>query len=127
MNLKKSENIFISLVLVFGLAMGAWASITRKGTIGPAHANESVTIPAAGTNNKNCIADLDVTSFENSNWSFHVLDGGTTIWAVDLSSDTGFIRSWDDEDALCSSNNTALHLNITAATTAQINYGGFVK
>lgn len=113
------------IALIFILAMVAtqvFAGILRRSRIGPARATSLVTIAAPGAGVRNCINELDVTSTEA--YQVNVLDGGTTVYAVDLSSGAGLVRSWDDISAPCATANTAMYINITAGSP-QISYSGF--
>ena len=114
------------------------ANRTKLSQIGPAsvansatHANHvgggtDVTLAAGGTNVRNCIENIDITSV--GAYSFHVLNGGTTIYALtSLGAGTSVVRAWGHDAALCGSANTAMHVNLTTTSAGayQINYEGF--
>lgn len=114
--------ILVTCLVLAGLA---WAGgITRLSQIGPASSSSQVAITGV-SGQKNCITDVDVTV--NAGATFVILAGGTTAYAVDLSSGGGLVRSWDDEDAPCGSSGQAVYLNVTAGAQNRINYGGYAR
>lgn len=118
------KNVSLFILLSVFLASALYAGINRLTAIGPATATSTVTISAAGTGIKNCITDVDVIS--DSAYTFRVLSGATTIYALTLGANTGLVRAFDDPNALCSSNNAQLQIKVSAGTY-QINYQGYTR
>lgn len=110
----------LGLMLFYGIAKAGRIMLSL---IGPANSTSNVTIAAGGANNRNCLTMVDVTS--DIQYNFRILDGGTTVYNVVVSSGSSLVRSWDDPHAFCGSANTAMYLNVSAGNPT-INYAGFV-
>lgn len=133
----------IAVVLMLSATV-AYAAFNKLSRIGPssaslsswASAEQASTIASAGSGIRNCLSNLSLTS--SANFTLRVLDGGTTVYAVDVPTTTvttgggGAIlnREWRDDD-MCGSSNTAFIVKITTATnpiatsTQKLNYSGF--
>lgn len=113
-----------AVIVILGAGVQAWNGIERRTQIGPSNATASVTIAAAGTGRRNCLTELDVLS--NAVYDLNVvLQSGTTIYSVSLSSGSGLVRSWDDQNALCGAANAPIYINVSAGTNIDINYQGY--
>ena len=112
--------VFLFMIVLATLAQAA--TLQRRSRIGPTRATASVTIAAPWAGVRNCINELDVTS--DAAYTVNVLDGGTTVYAVALSSAAGLVRSWDDISAPCASANAIMYINVTAGNM-NISYSGF--
>lgn len=114
--------------LVALIPIGLWATndnFVVYSVIGPTVATSSVTIPSPGVGKRNCLTDLTIIG--NANYTFRILDGGTTNFTLVLASGTGFTKEWDRNDPRCSTN-TAVSTTLSIDTgTFQINYQGFVR
>lgn len=64
-----------------------------------ARQNSRLTIEA-NAGGRNCVKYMDITQGPGAGGTVRILAGGTTIYAVDLSSGGGMIRDWDDQNAL---------------------------
>ena len=91
--------------------------------IGPTTATSRVLIAAAGSGVRNCLTDIDVIS--DAAYTLRILNGGTTVYALVLAADSGFIRSWDETQGFCGSANTLMEIYVSAGTNYNINYKGF--
>jgi hypothetical protein len=93
--------------------------------IGPQTSTSTVSISAGGAATRNCITNIDVIS--TGAYTFRVLNGGSTFYELTLGADQGIVRSWDVNDPLCGTANTAMQIKVStsAAGTYQINYMGF--
>lgn len=125
--------------IAFGLlliAVSAYAGIEKLSRLGPALASlsiwsgtgdQSVTIAAGSTGVRNCLSELTFVSSSTS--TLRVLNGGTTIYAMNLAAASPLIETWA-EDTMCGSAATALHIKVStgsvnAVSTQQLNYTGF--
>lgn len=95
--------------------------VIKKSRLGPATATSQVTL-AAISGERNCVSNVDVIS--DAGYTVRILDGGTTVYALTLAANAGMIRSWNSDDAICGTSNTAMVIKISAGTY-QINYTGF--
>lgn len=117
------------VALVGAIAYGQNGGVQMLGRFGPtANAGVALSTPAvfqipASSTGRNCLKNLDVTS--NSSFTLRVLDDGTTVYAVDVSSGGGIIRAWDDNDLMCGSLNTAMRISVSSGSF-RINYSGFM-
>lgn len=116
--------IFSFFLLFAGMAWSG--SIDRRSRIGPTGVTTAEnTIASAGAGRSNCLSNLDARN--QSDYTLRILDGGTTVYAVSLTSGTTIVRAWDDND-MCGTANTAMYVNISsvsASGTLQINYIGY--
>ena len=115
-------------ILIFMIITYAWGAVQIRSLIGPTSTrNANVTITAAGTGVRNCLSQLDVQA-KDTLATLDVLDGGTTIYSLDLSSNTSVVRDWDfDANAACGTANTQMEIKVstTAGGTWIINHRGF--
>lgn len=110
------------------------------GFIGPTHTNSktvsTVTIAAPGGGLRNCLTDFSITT--SSNATIRILDAGTTIYAIDLSTITGqvdrslpFAEDWYGTNALCAGYNSSLSFTILNSTGSpavyKLNYQGVIR
>lgn len=123
----------------------AWGQqILRLARLGPTSpaltgigsSEQQVTLASAGTGVRNCLSHLAVTS--SANFTLRVLDGGTTVYAVDVSTlvttGGGGGGIYDNEfqnDEMCGSAATAMYVKISTSaspvltSTQKLNYSGF--
>jgi hypothetical protein len=132
------KKIIVLALLV--VAANAYALTAKLSRLGPALAtltgwnNSSteaavrVTISAGATGVRNCITKLTFISTSTS--TLRILDGGTTVYGIDLAANTLLPDDWQPED-MCGSSATALHIKISTGvrqatlSTQQLNYTGF--
>lgn len=104
-----------TVLFIFAMALASFAfgevviySMTR------ATATGRVTV-AADASRRNCVKSVDVTT--DTAAVFRVLDGGTTVYAVDLAANGGLVRDWDFDSAMCNAAaNTVLEMYLSAGT-----------
>lgn len=114
-----------AILLLFVAAPSAFAvagAITILSRIGPAKGAAQVTLAAGGTGVRNCLSNVDANS--DAQFTFRILDGGTTIYAVVVSSGSTLVRSWDLDQLYCGTANTAMYMYINGGNYS-INYQGF--
>lgn len=121
--MNKLRWVFAAILIMVPNVFGA-SSVEPIAAIGPATSSAQVTITAGSSGIKNCVSDFDVIS--DSTYTFRVLDGGTTIYAMNLVPNAGLIRSWGRDGAICGSSATSMTLSISSGTYA-INYKGFTR
>lgn len=129
------KNIFALFSLVFLTALSAKAATEIIGEIYPTTAaSATATIAAPGNGKQNCIDFITVGTYVygSNNAVVRVLDGGTTVYALTISTSNG-ISSLNPiylvgptEDPLCGSSNSAIRITNTA-TSYDINYEGFIR
>ncbi len=119
--------------LLIGMGLLAGALLFPKGTaragnepeiytkIGPSTATSQITLSAV-PGKRNCLSNVDYIS--DAAFTFRVLDGGTTVYALTYAAAGGAVRSWDTKDAVCGTANTAMILKISAGNYS-INYQGY--
>lgn len=116
--MRRVHILFAVLVMLATAAIAGRQEIEKTSRFGPA-ISTSWTSPtirnAAGAGVRNCLSSADVQS--NSFGTFRVLDGGTTIYAIDLSSGSTLIRAWDDAE-LCGTANTGMTVYTTTSAPA---------
>lgn len=113
----------VAFLMMVPRVFGA-ASIQPISALGPSTSASNVVITAGSSNIKNCISDVDVIS--DSTYTFRMLDGGTTIYAMSIPPYTGLIRSWGRDGAVCGSNASSMTLSVSSGTF-NINYKGFTR
>ena len=120
------NNFFKCFLLISVLSLAAYAEIQKRSRFGPSliSTNVDTSIAAAGTGIKNCLSNLDAQA--NSIYTIRVLDGGTTIYAMDLSSGSSIVRSFEDGD-MCGTANTAMYIRVSTvgANVLSMNYQGY--
>ena len=131
----------IAVVALLLVASTSKALLTRLSRIGPTFAtlaswgvtppiskDQASSIAAAGSGIRNCLSNL--TFIANSTSTVRILDGGTTVYALDLAASSLLQESWDNDD-MCGTANTALIVKISTghfqatAGTQQLSYTGF--
>lgn len=118
-NLKQA--LCIAGLLAF-LTTYAFAARLMLSIIGPSNSTSNVTLSAGAAGVKNCLTDIDVTS--DNAFTFRILDGGTTVYQVPISSGGALVRSWSELTAYCGSAATSMTLSVSAGNM-NINYSGF--
>lgn len=122
------KNSYWLCVAVVGFIFGA--SLARAfprvvgytSVIGPANSTSRVEIAAGATGVRNCLTHASAVS--TSTFTFRVLDGGTTVYAIQLAANSGFVGDWNPEDPICSTAATILTLSVDSPPY-QINYQGY--
>lgn len=93
-----------------------------------------ITMVAASTGTRNCLTSVSVSprrTFNATNYTIHILDGGTTTYAVNASTGNPVNVTWPETNPWCGSPKTAayitgLSLN-NAGLTLDVNYQGFTQ
>lgn len=122
------------------LSISALAAINRLSRLGPASAtltawnnstasaDQALSISSATANGRLCLSKMSFVA--NSTATVRILDGGTTVYAVDLAADTPLYEVWDNDD-MCGTAATKLHVKIstgirqTTLGSQFLNYSGF--
>jgi hypothetical protein len=91
--------------------------------IEPATSASDVTIAAPGAKLRNCITSI--TTISDSTYTFRILDGGATDYAILLGADQGLAQDYGRDDPFCGDPNKAMYLTIDNGTF-NINYKGFI-
>src|SRR3990167_2787686 len=112
------------LLVLFSVFLSAHSTVRMTSKIGPTTATSLVSISISSAPDSNCITDVDVVS--TADYTFRILNGGTTGYAIALSSGQGVVWSWDEATAICGSSNTTTYLSISAGAY-NINYRGFTQ
>lgn len=95
-----------------------------------------ITIANPGALQRNCLTDLSVSV--SSSAIVRILDGGTTTYAIDVSTSnpassiapaqSPFISQWPTDNPFCASYNATLGINVTAAgASVKVNYRGQIR
>ena len=110
------------------------------GFIGPATNNSgagTITIAAPGGGKRNCLTDFSITT--SSNIVFSILDAGTTVYAIDITTTTftvppkslPFAEDWYGTNSLCAGYNSALSFTMLNSTGSpggyKLNYQGSIR
>ena len=122
------------------ISIPATAAIVRTSRLGPAvatltatnntttEAGQAVTL-AAVTGQRNCLSRLNFIA--NSSATLRILDGGTTVYAIDLATATLVNTNFEGDD-MCGTASTALIIKVSTAVrqgsapaTQQLGYTGF--
>ena len=137
--MKKIYLIAAAICLVPILAFCASSSLSKKSKIGPSAAalsswgaaEQAATVGAAVSSSRNCLTSMSVSS--PVFLTLRVLDGGTTVYAVDIASTTTVPQtfSWSDDD-MCGTSNTAMYVRLSTAVApvatsvaVKLNFSGF--
>lgn len=88
----------------------------------------TTTINAPGAGYRNCLTDIVIVSTHNI--TFSILDGGTTDYAVDISTSVSFlpirtapyIDKWSKDDPFCITENNPLRFTIINSTGSAAQY-----
>lgn len=80
---------------------------------------------AAVSEQRNCINNLDIKAL--GDYQLQILTGTSTDYAILLSSGQSLVRTFSDDDAICTDTNESLTIKMTTVTagTFEINYSGF--
>ena len=118
------KKLFGVIILIFvGVVYSEVRELRVESQMTPATSSSNVTISAPGANLRNCLTS--VTAISNSTYTFRLLDGGTTRYALLLGADAGLVKDWNRPDLWCAGHNSTLELKVDNGTFS-INYDGVV-
>jgi len=123
------KKIFLTICAVFMVGVVYAGTIERISKIAMATATQisapSVATIAAVTGQRNCINNLDIKAL--GDYQLQILTGTSTDYAILLSSGQSLVRTFTDDDAICSDASETLTIKMTTVTagTFELNYSGF--
>jgi uncharacterized cupredoxin-like copper-binding protein len=127
------KRILLAVMMALGMCGVASADgvYKQKSLIGPTTATAAATVTtpltsivaAPGSGLYNCVTDVYVVSA--GTFTFRILDGATTSYAVLHAANVVVNKSWDQNTAWCASAGNTLTLSVDNGT-AWLNYKGFV-
>jgi hypothetical protein len=117
----------VLLVLLAFSPLVTWAASRKTldivGRIGPATSTSNVTISTSGVQTASCLYEVTVISTQA--YTFRLLSGGVTTYALSLPANTGFTKDFPIDDPFCAEDNQILEIKVST-TAMNINYSGVV-
>ncbi len=119
--------LIVVLLLTIAFAVVAHAAILRTSKLGPSSSaltvwnNSAITadqarvIVAASTGQRNCLSKMSFVATTTA--TVRILDGGTTVYAIDLAAAAPLYELWGEDD-MCGAAATALTIKVSTAVRA---------
>lgn len=123
------KKIILSVVMFVGTGIVFAGEIVRLSKI-DMNTTTHISAPNVATisavsGQRNCINNLDIKTL--GDYQLQILTGTSTDYAILLSSGQSLVRTFSDDDAICTDANEILTIKMTTVTagTFELNYSGF--